>query len=96
MSSSAPRWRLAIVRTEPPPLVATIRQLYAGRSPLHPPPLQEADVASPTKGAGTESSPHTWRWRFARKGKYNRLGLDGVTRITLLLQGAGSQPAPLP
>ena len=44
MSSSAPRCRLAIVRTEPPPLVAAIRQLYAGRSPLHPPPLQKADV----------------------------------------------------
>jgi len=46
---------------------------------------------------GTESSPHTWRWRFARQGKYNRLGLDRVTRNTLNYQGAGIfLPAPLP
>lgn len=57
MSSSAPRCRLAIVRTEPPPLVAAIRQLYAGRSPLHPPPLQKADVASPSKERERNQAP---------------------------------------
>ena len=91
MSSSAPRCRLAIVRTEPPPLVAAIRQLYAGRSPLHPPPLQKADVASPSKERERNQAPilgggdlpaNTTAW-----------GLDGVTRITLLSQGAGCEPA---
>ena len=36
-----------------------------------------------------ESSPHTWRWRFARKGKYNRLGLDGAADLRLLFRQRG-------
>ena len=44
--------------------------------PPAPPAAPKADVASPLKERNG-IKPHTWRWRFARKGKYNRLGLDG-------------------
>ena len=71
MRTSAPHCRLAIVRTEPPPLVTAIRQIYAGRSPLHPPPLQKADVgfalwlSTAFDRAGTQ--PRVQGWRFSQK-----------------------------
>ena len=68
-------------------------RLFLQGVPPAPPPFKKL-MGLRRQGAGTESSPHTWRWRFARKGKYNRLGLDGVTRITLPLQGAGGITCP--
>lgn len=55
---SAPRRRFAIVRRKPPPLENDQRQ-FAGRSPLHPPPLQKADGLRPRldeKSAGMTKS----------------------------------------
>ena len=51
-----------------------------------PPAAPKADVASPLKERNG-IKPHTWRWRFARKGKYNRLGLDGGHGLRYLRKG---------